>query len=674
MNQTAFIIPLQDTNPSAQSLLGALQNTKFDVAFLNVSVVEELSRSPEILDHVAADLDALIYAGGEVSRRGGDEVSRKIPLIKFYGNTEGASIALVRSSRFQPEDWEYLSFHPASGTEFRQHTEGVYELFIVRQPNLEQHQQIFDTFPDLEEFRSRDLFRKHPTKANLWSQYGRADGTVVLTTGEKMKPAGAEQKILSRNPEATGQQPMPRSSIVTIPTVAAVAERSQELIGPHKAATSQGVRRERVERILAKYKGAVDRISRKYLKTPPENPVRNVLLIGSHGTLGPYLLKALQACHPTQVAHVVCLNPAPKGYTRQLERSDQLGLSKWFPQERVTFYQADLVKPQLGLDSQTYSYLLNIITQIIHCEWPENFNYPLSSFEPEIEGLVRLIKLASLADQLPPISFVSSVSAVFNLSSDHIPEEIIYDPTAPANMGYGESKYVAERILDHATQRLSLRVHIARIGLAAGPIRSAGEWNRDEWLPSLIRSSLYLGIVPSSLGNYPDKVDWIPIDIVAQIVVELTQVWHSVLMQGSQITSTNLPVVFNIVNPHPVKWKDLLPSILAELSSTSRQKGRGVIKTCDLETWLRECRKKGEELMDLARRENKNVGPFLEHNPAYKLLDFYEEAGARTAINWDPRRAGAINEVFRGLESVKQEWMVKWMKGWLGEARNVFIR
>jgi thioester reductase-like protein len=79
-----------------------------------------------------------------------------------------------------------------------------------------------------------------------------------------------------------------------------------------------------------------------------------------------------------------------------------------------------------------------------------------------------------------------------------------------------------ERVLDYAAEKLFLNVTITRVGQIAGPIYSTGAWNRWEWLPSLVISSLHIGAVPDSLGPSQDKIDWISIDVLAEVLVELT--------------------------------------------------------------------------------------------------------------------------------------------------------
>lgn len=65
-------------------------------------------------------------------------------------------------------------------------------------------------------------------------------------------------------------------------------------------------------------------------------------------------------------------------------------------------------------------------------------------------------------------------------------------------MGYGESKYVVERVPDYAAEKLHLDTRIARVGQIAGPVVLPGFWNKWEWFPSLVLSSMYIGALPDS--------------------------------------------------------------------------------------------------------------------------------------------------------------------------------
>lgn len=64
--------------------------------------------------------------------------------------------------------------------------------------------------------------------------------------------------------------------------------------------------------------------------------------------------------------------------------------------------------------------------------------------------------------------------------------------------GYSESKWIAERLLVEATARNGLKPIVVRLGQLAGS--DNGAWNKSEWFPSLIKSSVTLELLPSVRG------------------------------------------------------------------------------------------------------------------------------------------------------------------------------
>ena len=110
--------------------------------------------------------------------------------------------------------------------------------------------------------------------------------------------------------------------------------------------------------------------------------------------------------------------------------------------------------------------------------------------DPARVTLVNLVDLVATASLAPHLLLLSSFSSVKSIRGDsmRIPEQVIYDePTASPN-GYAESKYLAEQLLDYATQKLAIITSIARIGQVAGAVQHRGVWTKTEWFPSLIRA------------------------------------------------------------------------------------------------------------------------------------------------------------------------------------------
>ena len=76
------------------------------------------------------------------------------------------------------------------------------------------------------------------------------------------------------------------------------------------------------------------------------------------------------------------------------------------------------------------------------------------------------------------------------------PEAPIEDARTVVGSGYGESKWVAERILDRVAKTTALRPVVVRIGQLSGG--KNGSWNTAEWLPAVVRSGEVVGVLPAS--------------------------------------------------------------------------------------------------------------------------------------------------------------------------------
>ena len=65
--------------------------------------------------------------------------------------------------------------------------------------------------------------------------------------------------------------------------------------------------------------------------------------------------------------------------------------------------------------------------------------------------------------------------------------------------GYGESKWVSEKLLEIAAAQTPLRPVIIRVGQLSGSIN--GAWNEAEWFPSIARSGPFVRCLPELAGN-----------------------------------------------------------------------------------------------------------------------------------------------------------------------------
>ena len=201
-----MIAPISGSVPSAHGLVEGLKRTPAEVAFIVPSIVQELSQNLDLLDYCAKHLEMILYCGGDLPQSIGDVVASRIPLFNQFGASElGLCAHVLPTSHRDPQDWGYIEFHPEMGVDLRHVTEGMHELYIKRNPELEEQQPSFALFPDQQEYSSRDLFVRHrsESKPNLWRWKARADDIIVFLNGEKTNPISMEQHISSRSPEVS---------------------------------------------------------------------------------------------------------------------------------------------------------------------------------------------------------------------------------------------------------------------------------------------------------------------------------------------------------------------------------------------------------------------------------------------------------------------------------------
>lgn len=414
--------------------------------------------------------------------------------------------------------------------------------------------------------------------------------------------------------------------------------------------------RKTIENLLVTYRELIQKMPiPKDLSSRASGPV-NVLLTGSTGTVGTYLLHA--QLYREGVGHIFCLNRGEDGGRAAHLKSfavaglETTGLDNG---EHIAFIKADLQQPLLGLDSPTYDLLGAQLGLVIHAAWPVNFNLALSAIRPQLAGLVNLLALAASASA--QFVFISSIAAVEGYAKGSAPEEVLHNLDYPAAFGYGRAKFLAELLVDAAAQHLEVvcpRPSSASVKLLV-PCNAAGcGIPRSGSLGSLVLSSLHLGQVPDSLGSRFDNVDFVPADLLADVLVDL-----ATTLRVEE--TANRTTVFNVRNPRPTPWRALLPAITAAVEAHHI-----ALREVPSATWL----------VNLRASSDAGDGEAATRNPAVKLLDFFEGlwAGETTESAGGPRdpprpmaveRALATSPTLRRLEPVRLEWTHKWVEEWI---------
>ncbi|KAI1409738.1 acetyl-CoA synthetase-like protein [Hypoxylon sp. FL1857] len=369
-------------------------------------------------------------------------------------------------------------------------------------------------------------------------------------------------------------------------------------------------------------------------KPPPLDDGQTVMVTGTTGALGSYLLHFLIS--DSNVKKIIALNRSKDGQARELQVFEERGLNADF--SKVEFLQADLSLPDLGLGDEKYNELLGIADRIIHNSWPVNFNISLSTFEPHIRGVRHFVDFSAKAAKQVPIIFISSIGTVSHWDGP-VPEAQITDLSV-AGFNYGRSKMVSSLILDEAARVSGIPAASVRVGQIAGSRFEKGLWNKQEWLPSIIASSVYLGILPGDIGVM-NEVDWMAIEDVANLVLDVSGV-------NERLPVDKIFGYFHSVNPQTTTW--------AKMAAAVREfYGDRIKKTVSFKEWIQ------------ALKDSQATTTDLSKNPGVKLIDSYEgffSGGENGQVKFSMERTKSYSSTARKLEAVTPELMQHWCKQW----------
>lgn len=376
----------------------------------------------------------------------------------------------------------------------------------------------------------------------------------------------------------------------------------------------------------------------------------NVLVTGATGSLGCHLLEHLGSL--PQVETIVCLNRSSSidaNYRQeQALRLKGIALNPREP-SKLRVFQSDTHNPLLGLDRQSYHFLAQNITHIIHNAWPMSMRRPITSFEPQFETMRNLIRLAvdAFACQKKPIrfQFVSSIGVVglYSLNAgtgNPIVPEVPMSVESVLPNGYSDAKLVCERMLAAMSGRypnLFSAAMSVRIGQIAGS-RSTGYWNWDEHFAYLIKSSQTLGILPDLQGS----LSWCPVDEVAASLAELILLSPKL----GKYDAGHRCDVYHIENPRRQDWQQMIRWLAKALD---------VHQVVPLEEWLKRV------------REPSPTAGAEEANPAARLAEFLEKHFVRMSCGQlvlSTEKAQSVSPALRDVPTVDEVLVSKYVQAW----------
>ncbi|KAF2256018.1 acetyl-CoA synthetase-like protein [Trematosphaeria pertusa] len=388
---------------------------------------------------------------------------------------------------------------------------------------------------------------------------------------------------------------------------------------------------------------AMDELVQKYTQgltkasTPAKEDAgpRSVALVGSTGYLGPQILAAL--LENPSVASIVCLNRGSDAGDRTAKALESAGFPTNEHFKDVKFLAADLGSANLGLSERDFNLLSSEVDTIVYNSWNPNFSLPLPSFEkPFLSGLRHIIDWSRHSPKRPRITFISSIAAVGNWSKvfpkePEIPEAPIEDGNVAMHMGYGESKGIAERVLQIAHRECGIPVNIIRIGQIGGTITSSGStWPAQGWLLGIIRTSKALGVLPTHVS----PVDWIPVDALAMQISDTV----------ANADSTSGYHIFNLVHPEVAAWGMFLDTLRSRFGVDGQR--------ISLPQWL-------DRLDEKAQADATEQKKYA----ALKYSDFLRSMGeGREDMRCKSENISKISQV--SMIPLSEQLLAEWLAGW----------
>ncbi|KAG8707501.1 hypothetical protein FRC08_000467 [Ceratobasidium sp. 394] len=384
-----------------------------------------------------------------------------------------------------------------------------------------------------------------------------------------------------------------------------------------------------------------------------------VVVTGTTGGLGSYLLAQLLESERVEV--VWALNRKSGGMEeRQRASFEDKGLAvDLLKSEKLVLVEADLEDTKLGLEAGVYEEIQSTATSIIHTAWQINFRLPLEMFEPSIKGVHNLLGLAfssTASTGLPRFLFTSSFAgAGFGAPGRVLKETYLNLEDAVTALGYGQSKFVAEKLIEPA-RHAGLETCIIRLGQLSGDATS-GSWSTTNWVPLVLVSSLSVGYLPMATGD----ISWLPLPVAANSILDICTSYGSLT-----------PPVIHLSHPYPVKWESVF-GMFAEALNT-RNRGGQIFPVIPFNQWNERVKSaalafKGPQNDKFRRfptmKIQSTIEAMVQGDNELRLRGAETDVEAGGLPGLDTTEAVRMSETLSNVTQISQEHVEKWVEYWV---------
>lgn len=244
--------------------------------------------------------------------------------------------------------------------------------------------------------------------------------------------------------------------------------------------------------------------------------IKNILLTGSTGFLGAYLLYELLKKTECHLYLLVRAKDEASGLSRvihNLRTYHLLDALQLIPiNHRITIVCGDLAQINLGLEDNTWMQLAEHIDCIYH---NGAITHYLSSYQDlrstNVLGTQTIIQLA-MTTRLKYIHYISTTLIFGFTPVKYLVEDQRNSRFKHVHFGYAESKWVAEQLIWHA-DRFSVPIQIYRPAMVTAS--SQGQYTKEDIVARSLTYFLNHGVAL----NIPNQISFMPVDKVAHDIV-----------------------------------------------------------------------------------------------------------------------------------------------------------